>query len=277
MLDRRAVCSPPPRDFRHVAGGGLQTALRSSMQGHPRESAVLVVEADPTERERLGSLLEQAGLAALLCPGATGPTTRASVPAKACARSVRAVDVVVLDMSLDSEAMMMGTAAEELLDLYRSSSRPVVVLGSYLVDEEPRQLARLHRHPQRDELVDAVKSMLVPGDEGAPHGQNVAGLVSAPGLTQCRTPSPRFRAGGLRDEAPRNAHPAALGVARRPRADRASRVGRHRRGDAPREHMAAGVTAPETVEAGAQEGRTSRGIGLDPGRTAQPHRDVRPS
>ncbi len=79
---------------------------------------------------------------------------------------VGAVDVVLLDMSLDSEAMMMGTAAEELLDLYLSSSRPVVVLGPYLVDEEPRQLAlaRLHRHPQRDELVGTVKSMLVGGE-----------------------------------------------------------------------------------------------------------------
>jgi hypothetical protein len=75
-----------------------------------------------------------------------------------------ACDVVLLDMSLDSEAMRMGTAAEELLDLYLSSSRPVLVLGSYLVDEEPCQLARLHRHAQRDELVGAVKSMLVGGE-----------------------------------------------------------------------------------------------------------------
>ncbi len=58
---------------------------------------------------------------------------------------------------------MIGTAAEELLDLYLSSSRPVVVLGSYLVDEEPRQLARLHRHAQRDGFVGAFKSMLVGG------------------------------------------------------------------------------------------------------------------
>jgi preprotein translocase subunit Sss1 len=69
-----------------------------------------------------------------------------------------------MDTSLDSEAMMMGTTAEELLDLYLSSSRPVVVLGSYLDVEEPRQLARLHRHPQRDEFVGAVKAMLVGGE-----------------------------------------------------------------------------------------------------------------
>jgi len=56
---------------------------------------------------------------------------------------------------------MMGAAAEELLDLYLLSSRPAVVLGSYLVDEEPRQLARLHTHAQRDGLVGAFKSMLV--------------------------------------------------------------------------------------------------------------------
>ncbi len=141
------------------------------MQGHPRESAVLVVEADPTERERLGSLLEQAGLTALLCPGATEPDYTCVGAREGMCPLVEAVDVVVLDMSLDSEAMMMGTAAEELLDFYLSSSRPVVVLGSYLVDEEPRQLARLHRHPQRDELVGAVKSMLVGGVRAHRPGQ----------------------------------------------------------------------------------------------------------
>jgi hypothetical protein len=76
---------------------------------------------------------------------------------------VGACDVVVLDMSLDSEAMMMGTAAEDLLDLYLSSSRPVVVLGVVPCRRTARQLAQLHRHPQRDELVGAVKSMLVGG------------------------------------------------------------------------------------------------------------------
>lgn len=134
------------------------------MQRHPGESAVLVVEDDPTERERLGSLLEQAGLTALLCPGPTEPDYTCVGAREGMCPLAGACDVVVLDMSLDSEAMMMGTTAEELLDLYLSSSRPVVILGSYLVDEEPRQLARLHRHPQRDELVAAVKSMLVAGE-----------------------------------------------------------------------------------------------------------------
>jgi hypothetical protein len=96
------------------------------------------VEADPSERERLGSLLEQAGLTALLCPGATEPDYTCVGAREGRCPLVGACDVVVLDMSLDSEAMMMGTAAEELLDLYLSSSRPVVVLGSYLVDEEQR-------------------------------------------------------------------------------------------------------------------------------------------
>jgi hypothetical protein len=85
------------------------------MQGHPRESAVLVVEADPTERERLGFILEHAGLA-LLCPGATEPDYTCVGAREGRCPLVGAVDIVVLDMSLDmsldSEAMMMGTAAE---------------------------------------------------------------------------------------------------------------------------------------------------------------------
>ena len=37
--------------------------------------------------------------------------------------------IVVLDMSLDSEAVVMGTAAEDLLGMYLLSGHRVVVLG----------------------------------------------------------------------------------------------------------------------------------------------------
>ena len=87
---------------------------------------------------------------------------------------------------------MMGAAAEELLDLYLLSSRPAVVLGSYLVDEEPRQLARLHTHAQRDGLVGALSRCSSARDEGGPHEQNDAGMVRAPGLTQCQPKVPVF-------------------------------------------------------------------------------------
>jgi hypothetical protein len=61
------------------------------------------VETDPTERERLDSLVEHAGLTAVLRPGATEPDyTRVGARDGLCPL-VEAVDVVVLDMSLDSE------------------------------------------------------------------------------------------------------------------------------------------------------------------------------
>ncbi len=132
---------------------------------HVGASTVLIVEADPDERRRLGSFLEQVGMTVLLCPGPTEPDyTCVGVRDGACPL-VETAEAVVLDMSLDSEAVMEGATAEELLDLYLSTGRPVVMLGSYQVDQEAGQLVRLSRHPDRDELVRAVHSMLDPAGE----------------------------------------------------------------------------------------------------------------
>jgi hypothetical protein len=69
------------------------------------------------------------------------------------------VDLVVLDMSLDSEAVLTGTAAEEILALYLMTGKRIIVLGSHPGEEVEGQLARMNRHPERDELVDALRSM----------------------------------------------------------------------------------------------------------------------
>ncbi len=125
---------------------------------------VLIIEADPAERGRLGSFLEQVGMTVLLCPGPTEPDyTCVGVREGACPL-VETANAVVLDMSLDSEAVMEGATAEELLDMYLSTGRPVVMLGSYRVDQVPGQLVRLSRHPERDELVRVVLSMLDPAE-----------------------------------------------------------------------------------------------------------------
>jgi hypothetical protein len=73
-----------------------------------------------------------------------------------------AADVVVLDMSLDSEALMRGTAAEDLLGLYLVAGRPVVTLGSRDGDEVPAELIRLRRHPTRETLLGAVRGLYSP-------------------------------------------------------------------------------------------------------------------
>jgi hypothetical protein len=62
-------------------------------------------------------------------------------------------------MSLDSEALMTGTAAEGLLGLYLVSGRPVVTLGSRGGEEVPGVLIRLRRHPTREALLGAVRSV----------------------------------------------------------------------------------------------------------------------
>jgi len=125
--------------------------------------AVLVVEADPKERERFGSWLEGAGFAVLTCPGPTEPDyTCVGARGGACPLVAEA-DVVVLDMSLDSETLMTGTAAEELLGLYLLAGRSVVVLGSRQGEQVAGQLVRMRRHPSREDLLDAVRSLAPPG------------------------------------------------------------------------------------------------------------------
>lgn len=130
--------------------------------GARRSASALVVEADPEERRRFGSWLEREGFDVLECPGPTEPDyTCVWARGGTCALAARA-DVVVLDMSLDSEAVMLGTAAEELLGLYLMAGKSVVVLGSHPGGEVPGQLRRLPRHPGRRELLEAVGDLVAP-------------------------------------------------------------------------------------------------------------------
>jgi hypothetical protein len=120
---------------------------------------VLLVEADEAERDRLASWFEEAGFEVATCPGPTGPDyTCVGARGGACALAAEA-SVVVLDMSLESEAVVRGTAAEELLALYLFAGHKIVALGSHPGGEVPGQLVRLHRHPERDELVRAVREL----------------------------------------------------------------------------------------------------------------------
>jgi hypothetical protein len=80
----------------------------------------------------------------------------------ACALAAEA-EVVVLDMSLESEAVVRGTAAEELLAMYLFGGHKIVALGSHPGGEVPGQLVRLHRHPARESLVRAVRELATLG------------------------------------------------------------------------------------------------------------------
>jgi hypothetical protein len=127
---------------------------------------VLVVEADAAERGRFGAWLEEAGFDVLVCPGPIEPDyTCLGSRGGTCPLAAEA-GVVVLDMSLESEGVVMGTPAEELLGMYLVSGHRVVVLGSHPGEDLPGQLKRLRRHPQRPELIEAVRTLAeapVPG------------------------------------------------------------------------------------------------------------------
>ena len=118
---------------------------------------ILVVEADPGERERYGSWLEGSGFEVVMCPGPTEPDYTCVGARDGVCPLVEEAGVVVLDMSTESEAVMMGTASEEILALYLLTGTRVVVLGSHAGEEIEGQLVRLHRHPERGQLVDAVR------------------------------------------------------------------------------------------------------------------------
>jgi hypothetical protein len=65
----------------------------------------------------------------------------------------------VLDMILDREALLTETPAEELLGLYLTAGRPVVVLGSRGGATLEGQLVRLRRHADDEQVVASVRSL----------------------------------------------------------------------------------------------------------------------
>jgi CheY-like chemotaxis protein len=129
------------------------------MNAEREARAVLLVEADADERDRLGSWLEEEGFDVITCTGPTEPDyTCVGARAGACPL-VEGASVVVLDMSTRSEGVMQGTAAEELLGLYLFAGARVVALASHPGEEIRGSLIRMHRHPEREDLLRAVRSL----------------------------------------------------------------------------------------------------------------------
>jgi hypothetical protein len=124
-----------------------------------RSNAVLLVEPDPVERELYASALEREGFVVLACPGPTEPDYTCVGGREGWCPLVDDASVVVLDMGLDSEAVMMGTPAEELLGLYLTAGRPVVALGSRERGGIPGQLVRLRRHADGGAVAAAVREL----------------------------------------------------------------------------------------------------------------------
>lgn len=73
-----------------------------------RGHTVLVVEADADERERLGMVLEHGGYDVVLCSGPTGPRYVCIGEREGRCQLIGGSDIVVLDLWLESDALMMG-------------------------------------------------------------------------------------------------------------------------------------------------------------------------
>lgn len=124
---------------------------------------VLLVEADPELRDRIGRWLEYSGLEVLLCPGPSEPSyTCLASKGRPCAL-VKGADVVLLDLWLASDSIMLGTTASELLAYYVSNDRPVVVIDpghDELLAFMDEIAARIEWPPERRELVESVRVAL---------------------------------------------------------------------------------------------------------------------
>ncbi len=129
------------------------------MNAEGEARAVLLVEADADERDRLGSWLEEEGFDVITCTGPTEPDYTCVGAREGACPLVEGASVVVLDMSTRSEGVMQGTAAEELLGLYLFAGARVVALASHPGEEIRGSLIRMHRHPEREDLLRAVRSL----------------------------------------------------------------------------------------------------------------------
>jgi hypothetical protein len=136
-----------------------RTKMLPAMERYTR--SVLVVEPNTIERERLAAALEGEGFQAFLCSGPTQPDyTCLGARGGRCPLASQDA-VVVLDMSLDSDAVLSGTPAGDLLGMYLESGHPVVALeGSHR--GETGRLIRLRRHPETDALLTAVWQLASP-------------------------------------------------------------------------------------------------------------------
>ncbi len=92
-------------------------------------TTVLVVEPQSDVRDRIGGLAEAAGFDVLTCPGPTGPDYACmGVRGPGCPLAAYA-DLVVLDLSLDSELALEGATAVELITYYLGEGKRILALS----------------------------------------------------------------------------------------------------------------------------------------------------
>lgn len=125
---------------------------------------VLVVESEDRLREPLVSWVREADFDVVMCPGPQGPDFDCAGASRSGCPLAESADLVVLDLELESDLLMCGVAAWELLHYYRSLDKPVVVVCG--IDDAIRPLpgdriAVLRRPPDREAFVEAIKVLLL--------------------------------------------------------------------------------------------------------------------
>lgn len=126
-------------------------------------ATVLLVERSAGARDQIGRWLEEAGYEVVGCPGPTAPEYRCVAGQGKPCPLVHDADAVVLDLWLESDAVLEGTSAVDLLGYYLGSGLPVVALTHeaepvHLFAEE--NLTTLAWPPDRKEMVKTVRALL---------------------------------------------------------------------------------------------------------------------
>lgn len=142
----------------------FERRLGEELRGPRRGVNVLVVESDEAYRELFVAWLSEAGLNVQACPGPQEPEFECAGASRYGCPLADSSDLVVLDLELESDLLLCGVAAWELLHYYRSLGRPVVVLSGTedaLTPVRGDRIAVLRRPPGHKSLVDAVRVLLL--------------------------------------------------------------------------------------------------------------------
>lgn len=146
---------------RHQAGA--VTDGERGDRGQDSKATVLVVEPDDAARERYGAWLEQAGFAAINCPGPKSAGYNClGVKGLPCPLN-HAADLVLLDTRKLPGIANKGRPGWRLLRYYLKSGKPVVVIADrYRPDRafRPEQVAVLQSEPGKESVLLAVRRMV---------------------------------------------------------------------------------------------------------------------
>lgn len=103
-----------------------------------RGSTILVVEADDDERRQMSAWLEGEGYDVMFCPGPAEPDYTCLGGRGLPCPLAQAADVVVIDLTLRSDAMMTGTPGWMLMLYYYEMGKRIVAISNMDAPVQPR-------------------------------------------------------------------------------------------------------------------------------------------